>query len=450
MKENKLITEPIPKLIGQIAIPASVGFFFNTMYNVVDTYYGGMISTEALAAMSLSFPIFFLILAMGSGISNGATALITNSLGEKEKEKAEKYGCQAISFAIIFSIFLTILGLFAAPSLFKILGANSDYLKMTLSYTNIIFYGTIFFLLTNVLNGILIAEGDTKTFRNLIIIGFLLNLLLDPWFMFGWFGFPKMGLAGVALATILIHFIEFLLLLRKVITEKDFKHIHLKNLIPNKKYYIDIIKQGFPASLSMMSVAIGVFVITYFVSAFGKDSVAAYGIATRMEQIAILPAIGLNIAVLTLSGQNNGAKRYDRLKEIFKKGLRYGIIVTIVGALFVFSFSRQLMMFFTKDQNVINIGTTYLRISVLFYITYTILNICISILQGIKKPLYGIYVGLYRQILMPITIFYVLTNIFKLQIKSIWWAIFFINWSAAIFTFLYTKNKLHKLEKIQL
>lgn len=445
MKENRLTTEPIPKLIRQIAVPASVGFFFNTMYNVIDTYYGGMLSTEALAAMTLSFPIFFIILAMGSGISNGATALITNSLGAKEKEKAEKYGCQAVSFAFIFSIFLSILGLLAAPSLFRILGANSEYLKLTLSYTNVIFYGTAFFMLTNVLNGILIAEGDTKTFRNLIILGFLLNLLLDPWFMFGWLGFPKMGLAGVALATVLINVIEFLLLTKKVITEKDFSHIHLKNLIPDKKYFKAIIKQGFPASLNMMSMAIGIFVVTYFISSFGKNSVAGYGIATRIEQIAILPAIGLNMAVLALSGQNNGAKQFDRLKEIYKKSLQYGMVLIFVGMIFISIFSKQLMGFFTKDIDVINIGTTYLRIAVLFYLTYTILNISTSILQGIKKPLYGLYLSTYRFLIMPAITFFVLTKIFNLQIISMWFALFFINWSAAIFTFFYTKNKLHKL-----
>lgn len=446
MTENRLISEPIPKLIKQIAIPASVGFFFNTMYNVIDTYYGGMLSTDALAAMSLSFPIFFIILAMGSGISNGATALITNSLGAKEKEKAEKFGCQAVSFAFIFSLFLTVAGLLTAPMLFRILGANSEYLKLTLSYTNVIFYGTAFFMLANVLNGILIAEGDTKTFRNLLILGFLLNVLLDPWFMFGWLGFPKMGLAGVALATVLIQVIECILLLRKVITEKDFTHIHLKNLIPDKKYYLAIMKQGFPASLNMMSIAIGIFVTTYFISAFGKNSVAGYGIATRIEQIATLPAIGLNMAVLALSGQNNGAKRYDRLKEIYKKALQYGIIVIFIGMIFIFIFSKQLMGVFTKDIDVINIGTTYLRIAVLFYLTYTILSISTSILQGIKKPLYGLYLSSYRFLLMPAITFYILTKIFDFQITSMWWALFFINWSAAIFTFFYTKNKLHKLE----
>ena len=444
-KHEKLIVEPIPKLIKRIAIPASVGFFFNTMYNVVDTYFGGLQSTQALAALSLSFPIFFIILALGSGIANGATALIANSLGAKQYEKAEKYGCQAISFSIVFSVFLTSAGLLLAPVLFKILGAEAEYLKIALSYANVIFYGVIFFLLTHSLNGILIAEGDTKTFRNLLILGFFLNLIFDPWFMFGGLGLPAMGLAGVAWATVVIQAILSFVLFLKIKSRQPFKHLYIKHLIPDPKYYRDIIKQGFPASLSMMSIAIGIFIITYFISSFGKSAVAAYGIATRIEQIAILPAIGLNMAVLTLIGQNNGAQKFNRVKETFSKGLKYGILLTLVGIAVVFILSKTLMNFFSNDLEVIKIGFTYLRISILMYLTYVILNICIATLQGLKKPIFALWIGLYRQLIMPGIIIYILIKLRHSPIASIWWALVLINWSAVIFTFFYTKKELKKL-----
>jgi MATE family, multidrug efflux pump len=444
-RHKKLITTPIPKLIKGIAIPASIGFFFNTMYNVVDTYYGGLQSTQALAALSLSFPIFFIILAMGSGIANGATTLIANSLGAGQNERAEKYGCQAISFSIIFSIFLTTAGLLIAPTLFKILGAQGEYLQIALSYVNVIFYGAVFFLLTHSLNGILIAEGDTKTFRNLLIFGFFLNLILDPWFMFGGLGLPALGLAGVAWATITIQLILSLILFVKIRSRKPFKHIHIKHLIPDKKYYLDIIKQGFPASLNMMSMAIGIFITTYFISSFGKSAVAAYGIATRIEQIAVLPAIGLNMAVMALIGNNNGAQKFDRVRETFSKGLKYGIFLTLIGMTLVLLFSKTLMGFFSNDLEVIKIGYNYLRIAVLMYLTYVTLNICIASLQGLKKPLFALWLGLYRFLIMPGIILSILIRLMHSPITSIWWALVFINWSAAIFTLFYTKRKLQKL-----
>lgn len=143
-QSNELTTKSIPQLIKQIAVPASVGFFFNTMYNVVDTFFGGLISTQAIAALSLSFPVFFIIIAFGSGIGTGATALISNSLGSNNQTEAKKFTAQSLSFTVIVSLFLTFVGVIISPPLFKLLGASGEYLELALSYINVIFYGTIF------------------------------------------------------------------------------------------------------------------------------------------------------------------------------------------------------------------------------------------------------------------------------------------------------------------
>ena len=136
-----LTTDPIPSLVRKIAVPASIGFFFNTMYNVVDTYFAGFVSTEALAALSISFPVFFIIIAMGTGISQGGTALIANALGEKNSEKAHHFCVQCLSFGILFAIGLTIIGFAFAPFLFGVLGATGDYLELALDYMNVILAG---------------------------------------------------------------------------------------------------------------------------------------------------------------------------------------------------------------------------------------------------------------------------------------------------------------------
>ena len=189
-QDSDLTRKPISRLIQTIAVPASIGFFFNTMYNVVDTYYGGQLSTDALAALSLSFPVFFMIIALGSGIATGTTALISNSIGEGDREKASEYIGQAISFTILIGIVMTVVGLLISPGLFKILGARDQYLDLGLSYMNVILLGTVFFLLIYTFNAILNAQGDARTFRNYLIGGFFLNIILDPWFMYGGFGIP--------------------------------------------------------------------------------------------------------------------------------------------------------------------------------------------------------------------------------------------------------------------
>lgn len=435
----------IPILIRKLAVPASVGFVFNTLFNVVDTYWGGKISTAALAAMGLTFPVFFIILSMGIGMGTGTTALISQSLGAGRHEEADKYGFQAISFSIINAVLLTILGILIAPTLFLILGATNDYLHISVQYMNTILSGTVFFLINSILNALLNARGDTKTYRNYLIMGFFLNVVLDPWFIFGGFGFPALGIRGIGISTVLIQFIGTIYMITVTRKLKIFQHAHFNDFIPKRKYFMALFGQGFPASLNMLTVAIGIFVITYFASQFGKEAVAAYGIATRIEQIALLPTIGLNIAALTLAGQNMGAGFPERVYESWKLNIRYGLMIISIGIIAVAIFARPLIQAFTADAKVIDIGTEYLHIAVLFFFAYIFLNISVSTLQGMKKPMYAIFVGTYRQFLMPLPLFLLLAIYMGWGTKGIWWGIFLANWSAAIFTFFYTRHQIQKL-----
>ena len=199
-----LTTDPIPRLVRELAVPASVGFVFNTLFNVVDTWWAGHISTQAQAALSLSFPVFFILIATGSGLAQGATALISNALGAGNLPSARHYAAQSTVLAAGAGLLLTGLGIGIAPSMFRLLGAEEAYLDLSLAYMNTILSGAIFFLLQSVLNGGLQAQGDTRTFRNALIVGCLLNVALDPWFLYGGAGLPAMGIAGIALSTVLI------------------------------------------------------------------------------------------------------------------------------------------------------------------------------------------------------------------------------------------------------
>lgn len=445
IQSQEFITAPLPSLIRKLAVPASIGFIFNTLFNVVDTYYGGQISTSALAAMSLTFPVFFIILSMGIGMGTGTTALISQSLGAHNEHEAHLFGCQAVSFSMINALILTFIGFATAPSLFLILGATSNYLEIAVQYMDIILSGTFLFLTNSILNALLNARGDTKTYRNFLIVGFFLNMVFDPWFMLGGWGIPPMGIKGIALSTVLIQCVGTLYLI--IITHKReiFKGALFSDFIPKRKYFFALFGQGFPASLNMLTVAIGIFVITYFASQFGKEAVAAYGIATRIEQIALLPAIGLNIAALTLAGQNMGANQLERVYESWKLNIRYGLIIIFFGVISVLLFASQLMGAFTNDIQVITIGVEYLHIAALFFFAYIFLNISVSTLQGMKRPIYAIFIGAYRQFLIPVPLFFLLALYLEWGTKGIWWGVFIANWSAAIFTFFYTRRQILKL-----
>lgn len=435
----------LPRLIKQIAIPASVGFLFNTLFNVVDTIYGGMISTQAQAALSITFAIFFIIIAFGNGLSTGITALIANAIGAGKKKEAGAIAVQGISFGILLSTFITGLGLLFSSKLLILLGAKDSYLSLSLDYLHIIFYGTVFFILVYSLNAILNALGDTRTFRNFLIAGFFLNLLLNPWFIFGWFGFPALGLSGVAYSTILIQAMGCVYMAYHVRKVYLIRTKTLKDFIPTLPIYKEIAKQSIPASLNMVTIGLGIFIITYFISGFGEVSVAAYGIATRIEQIFLLPTIGLSVAALSLIGRANGAQNIKRIQEVLRLCLRYGIYLMTIGTIIIFFFTEFLMNFFTKDLAVIEIGVFYLRVVAFLTWAYVIMFINNSALQGMKRQIFPLWIGILRQIILPIIIFSFLIKF--LGLEGIWWGIVFINWIAAIITILYVKKVISNLNK---
>lgn len=444
---SDLTTAPIPHLVRRLAIPAGTGFFFNTMFNVVDTWYGGRLSTTALAAMSLSFPVFFLILSIGAGVSTGATTLIGNALGRKNHDEARRYLSQSLSFAMIHSLFLTAAGLILAPHIFMLMGARGDYLAHALSYMNVIFAGSIFFLLNFVMNAILNSHGNTVAYRNFLIGGFFLNLALDPWFMYGGAGFPALGLSGIALATVLIQCCGVVYLFSQLSKTGSMPTITLADLRPRWMYFRELFRQGFPSAMNMMTVSLGIFVITWYVGRFGEQAVAAYGIGTRIEQIALLPVMGLNISTLALTAQNFGAKRIDRIRETVRVSLRYGTVIAATGTIAALLFRRQLMGFFTSDLTVIDFGAGFLAIEAYVFPAYVLLYICISAMQGIKMPLFGLFIGLYRQIAGPLCIFHLLTAVIGMGLIGIWWGIFGTTWSAALIVVVYVSRTLAKLEK---
>jgi len=441
-----LTTKPVPVLIRRIAIPASVGYFFNTMFNVVDTFFGGLISTQVVAALSLSFPVFFIIIAMGVGVSTGTTALIANALGAGARKEARLIAIQGITFGVLTAIAITLLGCLASPVLFTLLGASDAYLADSLIYMDTIFIGTVFFMLSYMMNAILTALGDTKSFRNFLIAGFFMNIVLDPWFIYGGLGLPGLGITGIALATVLVQVMGCLYLGRRVyktrlIVEKD-----VKDIFPKLRPFRDIARQGFPASISMISVGLGIFVITFFVSKFGKEAVAAYGIATRVEQIVLLPTIGLNVATLTIVAQNNGARLFDRITETLNRSLTYGGILMAFGTIAVFAGAAPFMDIFTDDRAVIEIGKVFLRIDSLVFFAYVILFVNVAALQGVKRPMYAIWLGLARQVVAPVIVFYLLVTVAGCGLLGIWWGIFFITWTAALVTLFYSRFILKKAE----
>lgn len=441
-----LTRDPIPRLILRIGLPVSIGFFFNTMFNVTDTFFAGELSTEALAALSLSFPVFFLIISFASGLSTGATALIGAAIGEGNKENGVRYAVQGVLFGLLVSLVLTWVGLKITPYMYAFLGAEGYEMAAGLEYMGTIFLGAGAFITVQMFNAVLNAQGKTGPYRNFLIAGFLLNLALDPWFIFGGWGLPAMGVRGLALATVLIQCLGVLYLCRKALGTGLMDITSPRMLLPDWRAFVDIARQGIPAAVNFMTIAMGVFVILYFVGMFGTGAKAAYGAAMRVEQMVLVPTIGLNVAVLTIVAQNFGAGNFARIRETLSTALKFGAWIMGAGTLVVFFLAPQVMTIFSADPAVVQTGADYLHVDAFVLYAYVILFVSTAALQGIQRPMFAIWLGLGRQIVAPVLVFTLLVSTLGLNLWGVWWGILIVTWSAAIFAYWWAMRVLKRLE----
>jgi len=444
-KSLNLIKDPIGPLLRKIAIPACVGTLFQTLFNVVDTFFAGKISPDALSALAKSFPIYFIIIAACVGVTVAGTSLIANSIGEKNKKNVLIYFGQTITFGVILSIIITFIGLYYATNIFAIMGSSKEVISLGLQYTNVIFSGSVVFISVVALNSLLHAEGDTKTFRNVLILSFILNIILNPLFIFGYSFIPAMGMTGIGVATIISQVIAFLILLSKIIKSSSANGILIKHFLPSSTYLTRIFFQSAPISAALFMISIGNLIILWYISNFGEFATAGFGSATRFEQILLLPVLGLNTAIISIIGQNFGAKYFQRINQSYYLAIIYGFIVMIAAGIIIFLSADKIVGLFTNNVMVINYGTIYLKISALIFPTYPIFFISNGFFMAIKKSHFSMLLNFIRNVLLlvPTIIF---ANFIGGTFKTFFWSYCLFNWifviSLLIFVTFYIKKYL--------
>ena len=427
-----LTKDSIWSLLKKITIPASTGSLFMTFYNLVDSFFAGKISPEALAAVAKSWPITFIALAISIGIQAGTQALISNSIGEKEDKTASLYVAQSITFAIITSIFVTMFGLNFSDELLKIMGSTKESIILTREYLDIIFYGAIIILVQLSLNGTLTAQGDTKSYRNILIFSFFINIILNPLFIFGYGIIPAFGIAGLAISTLIAQSLGVFYLAYKVYCCKLKKFLYLNCFIPKLDFLYNIFKQSVPIMFTMLMIMFGIFNIFYFVGQFGELATAGYGTAVRIEQVLLLPVIGLNTAVLSIAGQNYGAKFYDRIKEVYFKALLFGSGFMIFAGIIIYVSSNFVISLFTNDLEVINSGALYLQVAALIGPIYPVFFITSALFQALKLPILSLYMTILRLTLIPFLSLWYVININGGAYQDIFYTIMATNWLMGI------------------
>ena len=446
----KLTKDPIWFLLRKVTIPASVGSLFQTFYNLVDTWFAGKISAEAIGAIAKSFPIYFTIIAVGVGIGAATNTLIGNSIGEKNERTASLYIAQSLIFALVVSIIVTLFGLNVSNFLLGVMGSDVDGIILTRKYLDIIFYGTFIVLIQISLNGTLNAQGDTKSYRNVLIFSFFLNIFLNPLFIWGYGFIPGFGISGLAIATVISQLLGTIYLAYKVNNCKIREYLNLICFVPKFNFLKSLTVQSVPVMFSMLFIGVGIFNILYFIGKFGDLATAGYGAALRIEQVMLLPVIGLNTAVLSIGGQNFGAKAYDRIRELYTKALYFGSAFMALAGIILFIGAEYFVSQFTDNDEAIKYGTIYLKIAALIGPIYPIFFITTAVFQAVKKPLYSLYMSILRLTAFPFLSLWYVINIRGGDYEDIFYTILVTNWimGIAVLIFIgYFLNNVFKQKK---
>ena len=439
----------IYSLFIKIAIPSSIGTIFQNLYSIVDSIFAGqMISDSALAAIGQIFPIYFVIIALGVGLSIGTTSLIANSIGENNLENSGKVFSQSFILSIIASIIITIMGIYFSPSIISSINNDQETLELSIKYINIIFFGSVFIFILMSINSSLSAQGDTKSYRNVLIFSFFLNILLNPILITGKiYSFQiisPLGIEGIAYATIISQFVGIFYLFIKLSKTQIYRYVHV-TIIPHFNIIGNILSQGIPASIGMMMIAVGSYILIYFVGIFGVEAIAGYTSAGRYEQLFFLPLLGLSTATVSIVGQNYGAKQYKRVIETYKKGIKIGIMVLSLLGLIIFLTADIAMNLFTDNANVKQYGSDYLKISALMFPAFPFFFIGNATFQGLKRAIIVMYMAIMRFVLMPL----ILISIILYQIGENYNLIFFslaaMHWIIGLSYYYYCKKKYKKI-----
>lgn len=398
-KLEQFIKQPRRSLI-YLSIPAIASAMVETFYNLTDTFFIGRLGAEALAAMTFSFPLFFMLVSLSLGINAGMGSRISRYIGEGNKRQAENTAIHGLALSLVISLLIALIAIPLLPFLFKVLGAQGIVLSYAISYTAIILAGSLFMFLSYALSSFFAAQGDTKTAMKIDVYSLIANMILTPIFMFVF----DMGIAGAALATVLSVIYAFVLALYYL--RDSYLTLSLKKFKYSSSIIKEIFEVGFPSTLMMLTISFYVVFLNRAMAHFSVEHVAAFGVVSRLETVVTLPVFGLSIGAMTLAGMFFGAKKYKLLKDVSKFSLWLGVGTSIIIGFFFFLFARVFLRFFTSDASVIAVGVPYMMLDALTFPTMAVAMIASRVMQAMGYGLPGFVINAVRVFVVAIPLAY--------------------------------------------
>lgn len=427
------------------ALPLFLGNLFQQLYNTADSLIvGNFLGSEALAAVSSSGNLIFLMVGLVNGISMGAGVVIARYYGARDRERMQKTIHTLLAFGLVAGSLLTVVGMWLSPIMLRLMGTPETVLPNSISYFRTYFTGSLAFVLYNICMGILQATGDSKHPLQYLIISSFINIALDLLFV----GVFHMGVGSAAAATAISQLVSMLLCMARLIrSERDY-HVDVRKIRFEKRALVEILQNGLPAGLQNSIISIANVVVQSNINAFGAAAMAGCGAHSRIEGFGFLPVTCFTMALTTFVSQNLGAKQYDRVK----KGIRFGIgcsaIIAETVALLIFCFSPTLIGLFTSDAESIAYGVLHERTTTPFFFLLAYSHCMAAIFRGAGKSTVPMLVMLLCWCIIRVAYVTVAVHFFPV-LQTVSWA-YPITWclSTLVFTIYYFKSDwMHAFEK---
>jgi len=437
-----LTKTPILSTLLGLTFPMSWGIFSIIGFNLADTYFVGRLGKLELAAMSITFPVVMFFASLALGVSTATCSIISRSLGSKDQDKVKRYTSDSLTLSVLLVGIMAIIGFSTMEPLFRLLGANDLTLPLVKEYMTIWYSGMIFVAVPMTGNGAIRAQGDTKTASLIMIIAAITNVILDPIFIYGYFGVPSMGLKGAAVATVVARattLVAALYVLHFKYKMLDFKKPKLLDAIDSWKRILFI---AGPSVASSVINPLALSAATAIIARFGDSYVAAFGVVSRIESFAMIVIIAVSVSIAPMVGQNYGAGEYKRINTILKSGFALSLLWGALMAVLLWFFGDLLMPLFNNDLLVIEIGNMYFPIVPFAYGFYGIRMICCSALNALGKPFSSTFLVFVNFVILYLPLIIIGSKLYG--ILGVYYATAIANVIAGIASYIYMRKELKK------
>ena len=391
---NKMVNTPIPKLVTSLAIPTVISMLVTAIYNMADTFFVSQISTEASAAVGVVFPIMSIIQACGFTLGMGSGSLVSIRLGQKRNEEATQYASTAFFTALVLGVLIGFFGVLFASKVLILIGSSETILPYAIDYADFIFFGAPFMCASFVLNNVLRSEG--KSFLSMIALSFggLLNIALDPIFIF----VLKMGISGAAIATLISQFLSFFILLSFYLAKKTVCRIGISHFAKDVKVLGKIVSTGIPSLARQGLASISTILLNRAAGCYGSDAgIAAMSIVTKIVMFIASIMIGIGQGFSPVSGYNYGAKRLDRVKSAYWFMVVSGFCLMALLSGVCCIFAPNILRAFRNDEEVISIGSVALRWQAAFVPFHPFIVGTNMLMQSTRKIKSATFLSMNRQ-----------------------------------------------------